>query len=200
METAFTLSLAGHIAVPSPRGSFDGIIPLNWNMKHWISGFLSIFESQVPLLKNFWRRYCHTDMHGRQKGGGQNGHLPPPLENGTKKQKFLENVKSAFLILMSWVNSCNNSLFADMTQTLTLQKSHVHCSRRQTAGPAPASKSAKLRSTTKPFAQWKLILTHLQPSKILEEYENKEKLFELNMYFVGILIRFCAYSNNLQSL
>jgi len=109
-------------------------------------------------------------------------------------------VKSAFLILMSWVNSCNNSLFADMTQTLTLQKSHVHCSRRQTAGPAPGSKSAKLRSTTKPFAQWKLILTHLQPSKILEEYENKEKLFELNMYFVGILIRFCAYSNNLQSL
>jgi len=28
--------------------------------------------------------------------GGQNGHLPLPLENGTKKQKFLENVKSTF--------------------------------------------------------------------------------------------------------
>jgi len=30
------------------------------------------------------------------------------------------------LILISWVNSCNDSLFADMT--LTLQKSQVHCS------------------------------------------------------------------------
>jgi len=31
--------------------------------------------------------------HGRPQGG-KNGHLPP-LEIGTKKQKFLENVKSA---------------------------------------------------------------------------------------------------------
>jgi len=32
------------------------------------------------------------DHHGRPQGGG-NGHLPR-LEIGTKKQKFLENVKS----------------------------------------------------------------------------------------------------------
>jgi len=31
---------------------------------------------------------------------------------------------------MSWVNSCTNSLFADMT--FTLQKSQVHCSGRLT--------------------------------------------------------------------
>jgi len=31
-------------------------------------------------------------MHGRPQGG-QNGHMPP-LEIETKKQKFLENVKS----------------------------------------------------------------------------------------------------------
>ena len=31
--------------------------------------------------------------HGRPQGG-QNGHLPPPLKNGTKNQKFLDNLKS----------------------------------------------------------------------------------------------------------
>ena len=40
----------------------------------------------------------------------------------------------------------------------------------------------------------------LQPSKPLEKHENKEKLFELNVDFVHILARFCAYSNNWQSL
>ena len=50
-----------------------------------------------------------------------------PLEIGTKKEKFLDNVKpkQSSLILIIWVNSCNDSLFADMT--LTLQKSQVHC-------------------------------------------------------------------------
>jgi len=32
--------------------------------------------------------------HGRQQGRGKRAF--PPLEIGTKKQKFLENVKSAF--------------------------------------------------------------------------------------------------------
>ena len=40
----------------------------------------------------------------------------------------------------------------------------------------------------------------LQPSKTLEKHENKEKLFELNVYFVRILARVYAYSNNSQSL
>jgi len=40
----------------------------------------------------------------------------------------------------------------------------------------------------------------LQHSKTLEKHENKEKLSELNVYFVRILARFCAYSNNSQSL
>jgi len=62
-----------------------------------------------PLLTTFWRRlwlnctcsklrdesvlYKHY-YHGRPQGGGE-GQMPP-LEIGTKKQKFLENVKSAF--------------------------------------------------------------------------------------------------------
>ena len=64
----------------------------------------------------------------------------------------------------------------------------------------PCFWSAKLRSTTRPFAQWNLILAHLQSSKTLEKHEDKEKLFELNMYAVRILIRFCAYSNSSQNL
>jgi len=56
--------------------------------------------------------------------GGQNGHFPP-LEIGTKKEKFLEKREISSLILISWVNSCNGSLFADMT--LTLHKSQLHC-------------------------------------------------------------------------
>jgi len=32
------------------------------------------------------------------------------------------------------------------------------------------------------------------------EHENKENLFELNVYFVRILIRFDTYSNNSQTL
>jgi len=199
METAFTLSLAEWLAILQSRRHGE----LRWDyppkLKHYESVDFCLF---LNLKSPYWKisgdgsviLTCMGVRRGAKKG------ICPPLENGTKKQIFLENVKSAFLILMSWVNSCNSSLFADMTQTLTLQKSQVHCSRRLTAGPAPASKSAKLSSTTRPFAQWNLILTHLQPSKILEKRENKEKLFELNMYFVSIFIRFCAYSNNLQSL
>jgi len=44
-----------------------------------------------------------------------------PLETGTKKQTFLENVNKQFFPI-SWVNYCNGSLFADV-MTLTLHKS-----------------------------------------------------------------------------
>ena len=40
---------------------------------------------------------------------------------------------------------------------------------------------AQLRSTTKSFAQWNLILVHLQHSETLEKQENKGKLFEINV-------------------
>jgi len=39
----------------------------------------------------------------------------------------------------------------------------------------------ELRSTTKSFAKWNLILEHLQHSKMLEKQENKKKLFEMNV-------------------
>jgi len=38
----------------------------------------------------------HAGRHGRPQGEGKTG-IPPPLEIETKKQKFLENVKSAVL-------------------------------------------------------------------------------------------------------
>jgi len=53
-----------------------------------------------------------------------------PLEIGTKEAKISRKREISILILISWVNSCNNSLFADMT--LTQQKSQVHCSGRLT--------------------------------------------------------------------
>jgi len=62
---------------------------------------------------------------GVRSEGGQNGHLSPLLEIGTKKQKVSGKREISSLILISWVNSCNDSLFADMT--LTLHKSQVHC-------------------------------------------------------------------------
>jgi len=42
-------------------------------------------------------------------------------------------------------------------------------------------------------------LAHLQHSITLQKHENK-KLFESNVYFVHILIRFYTYFNNSQSL
>jgi len=41
-------------------------------------------------------------------------------------QKFFENLKSAFWFILTWFNSCNNTLFTRMT--LTLHKSQLHCS------------------------------------------------------------------------
>ena len=48
------------------------------------------------------------------------------------------------------------------------------------ASLAPVHVPSKMRSTTKSFAQWNLILVHLQHSKTLEN-QNKEKLFEINV-------------------
>jgi len=49
-----------------------------------------------------------------------------PLEIGTKEAEISRKREISILILISWVNSCNNRLFADMT--LALQKSQVHSS------------------------------------------------------------------------
>ena len=57
-------------------------------------------------------------------GGGKRAFFP--LEIGTKEAKISRKREISILILISWVNSCNNNVFADMT--LTLQKSQVDCS------------------------------------------------------------------------
>jgi len=56
-----------------------------------------------------------------------------------------------------------------------------------------------MRSTTRTFVQLNLILAHVQHFKTLEKEENK-KLFELNVYFVCILVRFYTYFSNSRSL
>jgi len=50
-----------------------------------------LFSGGLALLRAFcqWK----IEHPWASAGGGQNGHLPP-LEIGTKKQKFMENVKS----------------------------------------------------------------------------------------------------------
>jgi len=63
--------------------------------------------------------------HGRPQGGGANGHLLPP-GNWDWEAKISRKRKISSFILISWVNSCNDSLSADIT--LTLHKSQVHCS------------------------------------------------------------------------
>jgi len=73
--------------------------------------------------------------------GGQNGHLRP-LKIGTKKQKFLEKGEISSLILISWVNSCNDRLFADMT--LTLHKNQVNCFGNMLLWASQLTKSASL--------------------------------------------------------
>ena len=62
---------------------------------------------------------------GVRRGGKRSICLP---EIGPKNQKFLENPKSAgsSLIPISWLNSCNDTLFAGMT--LPLRKSQSCCS------------------------------------------------------------------------
>jgi len=52
---------------------------------------------------------------------------------------------------------------------------------RQKVGWHVSPQSATAQYHTKPFAQWNLILVHLQHSITLEKQENKEKLFEINV-------------------
>jgi len=48
-----------------------------------------------------------------------------PHGNWGEEAKFFGKREISSLILISWVNSCNDSFFANMT--LTLHKSQVHC-------------------------------------------------------------------------
>ena len=97
-----------------------------------VSLWNQIFETRSPC---FVVHECCNSMCGLNSwrillawasaGGGQNGHLPP-LDIGTKNQKFLENLKLAAKFRLNNFNCCNDSLFAGMR--LTLHKSQVHCS------------------------------------------------------------------------
>jgi len=60
-----------------------------------------------------------------RRGGSKTG-ICPLSGNWNKEAEISRKREISILILISWVNSCNNSLFADTT--LTLQKSQVHCS------------------------------------------------------------------------
>jgi len=62
-----------------------------------------------------------SDMGVRR--GGQNGHLPP-CKLRLRSKNFWKTWNQQFNSFY-WVNSCNDSLFADMT--LTLHKNQVHC-------------------------------------------------------------------------
>jgi len=53
-------------------------------------------------------------------------------------------------------------------------------SKPNTSPMFPLRCAAAQHCTTKSFAQWNLILVHVQHSKTLEKQENKEKLFEIN--------------------
>jgi len=64
-----------------------------------------------------------SQKHGRPQGRAKRA-FPRPPGNWDQEAKFLKREISN-LILISWVNSCNDSLFADMI--LTLRKSQVHC-------------------------------------------------------------------------
>ena len=49
--------------------------------------------------------------------GGGNGHLPP-LEIGTKNQKFLKKLKLAAKFRLNWFNCCNHSLCGVVTRAV----------------------------------------------------------------------------------
>ena len=72
------------------------------------------------------------------------------------------------------ISSCSSEAIMKLTTT---EISHP----KVTSWTWPCLSSAKLRSTNRLFAQWNLILEHLQPSNTLEKHENKGKIFELNM-------------------
>jgi len=62
-----------------------------------------------------------SNMGGRRERTG----IYPPPGNWNKEAKIFGKREISSSILISWVNSCNDSLFPDMT--LTLHKSQVHC-------------------------------------------------------------------------
>ena len=57
-------------------------------------------------------------------GGAKRAFASPG--NWNEEVKICRKREISSIILISWVNSCNNNLFADMS--LTLQKSQVHYS------------------------------------------------------------------------
>jgi len=61
--------------------------------------------------------------HGRPQGGAKRAFAPPG--NWHWEGTFSGKREISSLILICWANSCNDSLFADMT--LILLKSQVHC-------------------------------------------------------------------------
>jgi len=81
-----------------------------------------LWNSNFPCNVRVW--LWNPSNHGRPHGERAKRTFSP-LEIGSKKHKYLENGVFRSLILNDWVNSCNDSLFADMT--LTLHKSQVRC-------------------------------------------------------------------------
>jgi len=68
-----------------------------------------------------WTQTCC--WHRRPQGGARRA-FPPG--NSDKEAKISRKPEISSLIVVTWVNSCNDSWFADVT--LTLHKSQVHCS------------------------------------------------------------------------
>ena len=65
-----------------------------------------------------------SQVHGRPHGGKKRAFAPSGHWN--QEAKISRKRESCSLFLFSWDNSCNSSLFADMSPTL--QRSQVHCS------------------------------------------------------------------------
>jgi len=72
----------------------------------------------------FWQCYSLHLQPWVSAWGLQNGHSPP-WKLGLRRKISGKREISNLILLISWVNSCNDSLFVNMT--LTLHKSQVHC-------------------------------------------------------------------------
>jgi len=79
-------------------------------------------QNSLTFFDQLLIRVHYPRGHGRPQGG--KGICPLP-RNWDWEGKNSGKREISSLILISWVNSCNDSLFADMT--LTLHKSQVHC-------------------------------------------------------------------------
>jgi len=87
------------------------------------------FEARaIVCVTTEWSLLCwvqhiyRADNHGRPQGG-KNGHFPP-WKRGLRS-KISRKREIISLILISWGNSCNDTLFVDTT--LTLHKTRVPC-------------------------------------------------------------------------